>query len=142
MSKVKGKKYNRNKLAQKACALIQKYARLRDTDEHGNGYCSSCGVPVTYWNADGGHFHPKTRGYNGACCMEENVNIQCKSCNLFKQGNIAHYAVHLQNKYGRDIIDKIKAQANKSIDALEFLDIIEELKEKIEQIKKTKMFPL
>lgn len=91
----------------KACTLVQLLARLRGTDRNGNGRCSSCGNPVTFHGSNGGHWHPKTHGYNAACLIEANCNIQCPKCNLFLQGNISPYTEFMLSKYGEDIIGEI-----------------------------------
>lgn len=124
-----------------ATQLVQKYARLRDTDPNGWGFCCTCGKPLQYGTpqCQGGHFHAKGRHYNGACCIEENVNLQCAGCNSF--GNVeAQYAKFMLAKYGKKIINKI-AEASKILLTKEDFDcIIEEYKGKIKEIAKTKNF--
>jgi hypothetical protein len=111
--KKKPKKTSRIKLA---CNLVQLYARLRDTDRNGNGRCVSCGRMLTWTEGQGGHWHPKTRGYNAACLVRENVNLQDASCNLFKGGNTAPYTEYMLSHYGRDVIDEITAMSHRLLD--------------------------
>jgi len=124
-----------------ATTLAQKYARLRLTDEHGYGWCCTCGKLLEYGTqqCQGGHFHAKGRHYNGACCMEENINLQCAGCNSF--GNVeSQYAKYMMDTYGKRIINKIAKESKKVLTKEEFQDIIAELKVKIKEIAKTKMF--
>ena len=127
--------------AKLACQLVQKYARLRDTDADGWGNCCTCGKPLQYGTAQaqGGHFHAKGRHYNGACCMEENVNLQCAGCNSF--GNVeAQYAKFMLAKYGKKIINKIAQASYKVLTREEIECIIAEYKVKIQELAKTKNF--
>jgi hypothetical protein len=109
----KTKKTSRIKLA---CQLIQLFARLRDTDKNGNGRCCSCGKSLRWGEGQGGHWHPKTRGYNAACLMVQNVNLQCCQCNLFKQGNVAAYTEYMIETYGEDIISEISSMSTQILD--------------------------
>ena len=113
MAKKKVKKTNRIKLA---CTLVQLYARLRDTDNNGNGRCCSCGKQLTWGEGQGGHWHPKTRGYNAACLIRENVNMQCSTCNLYRQGDIANYTQHMISMWGPDVIEGIRAVSHQTLD--------------------------
>jgi hypothetical protein len=124
-----------------ATTLVQKYVRLRDTDEHGYGYCCCCRKLLQYGTSDcqGGHFNAKGRHYNGACCLEENVNLQCSGCNSFKNVE-AEYAKYMVERYGEGIISKIALASKIHLTKEEFKVIIEEYKAKIKELAKTKMF--
>jgi hypothetical protein len=71
---------------------------------------------LTWTEGQGGHWHPKTRGYNAACLVRENVNLQDASCNLFKGGNTAPYTEYMLSHYGRDVIDEITAMSHRLLD--------------------------
>lgn len=137
----KPKKKKKTSYASAACKLAQKYVRLRDTDENGYGNCCTCGKLLKYGDANcqGGHFHSKGRSYNGACLIEENINLQCAGCNSF--GHVeAHYADFMLKKYGQSIIDTIKNEAGKTYDYNWFKEKAAEYKLKIKEIAKTKNF--
>ena len=105
------KKTNRLKLA---CELAQLKAKLVESDADGNGVCVSCGKLVTWQEANGGHFQPKGRNYNGSCLDERNTHYQCCGCNCFRQGNPAGYHKSMMNRYGEAVIDEL-AQLSYSI---------------------------
>lgn len=84
--------------AHKAWTAFSKYIRTKDK------VCISCKTG----KADtAGHFIP------GSVCGKElffsefNVNGQCTSCNLWKHSNGAEYAIALQKKYGKKILEQL-----------------------------------
>jgi len=85
------------------------FVRRRDTTSVGYGFCCSCGKCV-YWNrADAGHFIARGMGgRSGVYFDERNVNIQCKTCNAFKQGNPAGYESFMLLKHGQKVIDELR----------------------------------
>ena len=125
----------------KATQLVQKYARLRDTDENGYGWCCTCRKLLQYGTqqCQGGHYNAKGRHYNGASCIEENVNLQCSACNKFKDVE-AEYSEFMLEKYGEEVINKIAIASHLLLTKEDFKVIIKEYKEKIKEISKTKNF--
>ena len=88
MGKKKPKKRN---AAARTCRYIQLYVRLLETDDNGYGYCCSCGQSLPWDQCQGGHFQPKGRNYNAAAFEEDNVHVQCATCNTYRGGNPAGY---------------------------------------------------
>jgi hypothetical protein len=131
------KKTNRIKLA---CQLVQLFARLRGTDRNGYGRCVSCGKMLSWSETQGGHWHPKTRGYNAACLVRENVNIQDASCNLFKGGNTAPYTEYMLSHYGKDVIDEITAMSKRLLTPEEVENEIVSLKQMCKLLAARKNF--
>ena len=105
----------------KACKIICKYARLRDTDINGVGYCCSCGKRLSWSEGQGGHFQPVTNSYNLACVDERNVHLQCSYCNCAMAGNPAGYAQFMLDKYGKEVIEEIKILSKQPPDKAEKL---------------------
>ncbi len=63
-----------------AMEIAQENARLRDSDEDGNGYCISCDKWCTWWEHAGGHRY--SRKFQTCCLEKENINLQCHTCNF------------------------------------------------------------
>ncbi len=89
--------------------LFSKYKRLSNLTPQGFIRCFTCGGFFTYRQIDCGH-------YIGRECMatrylDENTEPQCHSCNRFAEGKKAIFAINLQKKYGKDILDKLNAKA-------------------------------
>ena len=84
----------RKKLHRIARKLTIEIVRERD-----NGICVTCGKP----GCEVGHFKHN--------CLDfdlRNNNLQCKSCNSFKSGNIDQYALYLEDKYGFGILQELQ----------------------------------
>lgn len=72
--------------------------------------CITCTAKTT----QAGHFLHTTDknsnpnlGGNELWYNEKNVNGQCSACNLYKSGNLAEYAVFLEEKYGTGTIQEL-----------------------------------
>ena len=126
---------NRLKLA---CQLVQLHARLRDTDVNGYGKCCSCNRVIAWNEGNGGHYQPKGRHYNGACLMEENVNLQCINCNFNYGGNPAGYTEFMERKYGKKIISTVKKRSYETWDRRDVEDAIQTYRDKCRKLAKTK----
>lgn len=71
------------------------------------GYCKcvTCGKIDAPENMHAGHFV----GRANRCTRwdERNVNVQCVSCNTYKEGNKDEYALFLVKKYGVEVLDEL-----------------------------------
>jgi hypothetical protein len=85
------------KLHKKAWSLMSIYIRLRDRK------CVTCGRVI---NLQAGHFIHGKLDFD-----ERNINAQCRRCNFFKSGNLADYAVYLEEKFGFGIIQDLQGDA-------------------------------
>ncbi len=133
------KKKTKTSIAKKACQQIQQYARLSETDHNGYGECCSCGETKHYSDCDGGHFQPKTHGYNAACIDERNVHLQCKRCNGFLAGNPAGYSNYMINKYGEEILEEMRLLACKTGERSDMIEAYEKYRALKKELAKTKM---
>lgn len=110
--------------------IFSKYIRQRDTDS-GYGKCCSCNKTVDYEATDAGHFI--NRRHMATRWRDDNVHLQCRSCNRFQEGNAAGYALFMINKYGQKHVEYLYAlsreQAYFTINELELM--AEEYKKKL-----------
>lgn len=95
--------------------------------------CITCSTP----SSQAGHFnHERDKGTNpnlGGNMLwynKKNVNGQCSSCNLYKSGNIAEYAVKIEEKWGDGTIKELYKLRNtqKKFTIEELLEIEAEYK--------------
>ena len=138
--------------ANRACGFIQLYTRLLYTDENGYGYCVSCGKSLSWGECQGGHFHPKGVNYNAAAFEEENVHIQCRSCNTGQGGNVSGYLKFMNKEYGvwdeetrtfeNPVVDHINSLIHTYLDIEDVRDIARIYKQKCKDLAKTKNFPV
>lgn len=119
--------------------IFSEFIRLRDTDENGIGRCVSCGKIIHWKDGDAGHF--VNRKHLSLRYDEKNVNLQCRSCNRFDEGNNTGYYRGLVFKYGYDVIDylAVKKYNYCHLGEVEYEALIEEYKEKVKQLKLTKI---
>lgn len=107
---------NQKKKTWKACS---NFIRLRDSIEYCKGLnmpiysgvakCCTCENVREWKRMDAGHFIGRgIGGGSGVYFDERNINIQCKRCNGFLQGNPEPYKVFMRNKYGQETIDQLR----------------------------------
>ena len=94
------------KLKKKVWKVMSLYIRLRDSDEDDMCTCCTCGVRKPYKEMHAGHYIPKSLGL-WIMFHEENTHAQCPGCNLFKHGNLHEYALFLEEKYGKRILQEL-----------------------------------
>jgi 5-methylcytosine-specific restriction endonuclease McrA len=92
----------------KADRPFSEYIRRRDSDENGYGKCISCGKIVHWKDADAGHF--VNRAHMSLRYDEKNVNLQCRHCNRFREGEMLGYSEGLVKKYGPEVLDYLKVK--------------------------------
>jgi len=120
-----------NALAKTAWKLMSKYVRLRD-----KRICFTCGKFVDEGDKgsyQAGHFkHAPKKSV--VSYDERNINGQCHSCNYYKSGNLAEYALRLEKKYGLGILQELE-QKKKRCDGMSILERKEWFINKIEELK-------
>ena len=82
--------------------LFSKYIRLKAAKGCGYVRCVSCGAIRPWQETDCGHY--VSREKMATRFDVRNVAPQCLSCNRFKEGNKAEFAVYLIAEYGKDIL--------------------------------------
>jgi len=113
---------------------FNEYIRLRDTKD-GIGKCISCGrfLQVPSVNSQAGHYYP-AGNYAKLRFNEDNVHLQCKSCNYFKSGNLIEYRKNLEKKIGPERLSEIDEIARykgaHKWDRFYLIEIIETYKKK------------
>lgn len=84
------------------------YIRMRD-----KGVCITCGSKTFWKYQQNGHY--VSRAVLSLRWDERNCNCQCAGCNVFKHGNMDEYALALQKKYGKDILQKLHKEKYKIV---------------------------
>ncbi len=131
------KKIDKRKLKKKVWTEFSKYIRLRDSDENGWCKCCTCDYREHWKNFQAGHF---IAGRNNSILFEETcVHAQCRRCN-YNEGNGPEYFIFMENTYGRDEIDRLRALKHAtvkfSVSELETMyEKFKELREGLESLK-------
>lgn len=83
---------------------FNRHIRLRDCAGQSGGNCITCESWKPFEKLHAGHFVSV-----GSCSAlqfeEQNVHIQCFSCNNMRHGEQAKYLIVLEKRYGRKIVD-------------------------------------
>ena len=121
---------------EKAAKLLQRYVRLKGSDENGYCQCVSCGKVDHYKAMDGGHYY--SRRHTRLKCFEENCHIQCKRCNMLMSDPQVHdaYRDYMIEMYGErrlKAMKKLTYLPPKKYNRDEVIQFQKELKEKIKE---------
>ena len=114
--------------------LFARYIKMRDCI-NGKGQCFTCGEIFSIKELDAGHF--RARQYNATRYSEINVQLQCKKCNRFYEGEKWVFGNHLDEKYGKGTTLNLieKSHEIKKFTVQELKDLYEYYKEKIKQME-------
>lgn len=121
---------------EKAATLLQRYIRMKASDDSGYCHCVSCGRAGHYKTMDAGHYH--SRRHIRLKCFEENIHVQCKRCNMLMGDPIVHdaYRQHMIDMYGErrlKAMKKLTYLPPKKFYRDEIIQFQREIKEKIGQ---------
>jgi DNA-directed RNA polymerase subunit N (RpoN/RPB10) len=95
-------------LKAKLWTLTSKLVRLQ------SDRCYTCGKYIPdYRDRDAGHLWSKG-GHSAVRFDLDNIRVQCFSCNRYKSGNVAEYAVRLQKEIGAERFEKLYQSAHVS----------------------------
>jgi hypothetical protein len=84
-------------LKKKLDRVFSIFIRKRD-----KGVCFTCDKKLPWKQQQNGHYI--SRGVLILRWDERNCNCQCVGCNIFKNGNMAEYAIRLMKKHGPAIL--------------------------------------
>ena len=89
------KKLTRAKLVKKLDVIFSKYIRLKNANHRGHVKCVTCGK-IDLWDGgtmQAGHF--MSRKHYSTRWDEDNVQVQCVGCNMFRQGEQYKFSLFL-----------------------------------------------
>lgn len=125
-------------LKKKLWEIVSEYIRLRDSKDE-MFVCISCGKYQSTLNGNlqAGHYY-KSETFPSLRYEEKNLNGQCKSCNIFKEGNRQGYEIGLLKKYGQATLDdlKIRCHNKAKLGRFELEILIKIYTDKLNQLKK------
>lgn len=118
--------------------IYRLFIRLRDARKDGTFQCISCGRILPFERSDCGYYinerHLSTR-YN-----EDNCHAQCRTCNLFKGGNLDEFRKALIRRYGEEKVQALERMKNdiSKMSESDYQEKIEHYKIKVEELQKEK----
>lgn len=141
MKRIKTSKPKRKTIRQLkkvAWDLFSKYTRLcdclRTTGCPAFGLCITCGKRYHFKLLQAGHFIPGR--HNANLFNERGCHAQCYNCNVNLRGNTLEYRRQIISLYGEGADEEIEAEARqiKKFSPVELEELIENLKQKIEEL--------
>ena len=114
------------------------YIRIRESEE-GLVQCFTCGKVSHYKSGmQNGHF--QSRKHLATRWDEENCQVQCVGCNMFKAGEQYKFGLNLDAKYGEGKAEELEflARTIMKVSRIDYEDKISYYKERVEKLKKDK----
>lgn len=89
------------------------YIRLREATDTGLCQCFTCGKVDHYKSMQCGHF--QSRRFLPTRFDEENCQVQCPACNVFRYGEQYKFGLALDGKYGEGTAQELEYLARTTI---------------------------
>ena len=128
-----------SKLKKELDKYFSLYIRLRDANEYGMIQCFTCGIVRGYKDGmQNGHF--QSRKHLSTRFDEENCQVQCVACNMFRQGEQFKFGINLDSKYGEGRAEELEflARTTLKISRVEYEEKISYYKSLVEKLKEEK----
>ena len=98
------KKPSRSKLVKKLDAVFSQYIRLKDSAD-GYATCFTCGKKDHWKKLQNGHF--QSRKHYATRWDEQNCQVQCAGCNVFRYGEQFLFAKYLDERFYAGLSDEL-----------------------------------
>tara|TARA_R110002012_G_scaffold68530_1_gene178115 strand:+ start:346 stop:759 length:414 start_codon:yes stop_codon:yes gene_type:complete len=129
-----------SKLKKELDKYFSLYIRLREATDTGLCQCFTCGK-VAHYKTGGmqcGHF--QSRKHLSTRWNEQNCQVQCVGCNMFKQGEQWKFGLQIDLKYGQSTSNDLEFLATQTYKKArwEYEDDISYYKNIVNNLKKEK----
>lgn len=123
------RKPSRSHLVKKLDTVFSQYIRRRYA-KNDIAECVTCGKKDHWKKMDAGHF--MSRKHYSTRWDEDNVQVQCKSCNLYNQGEQYKYSIFLGDQKSEELY--MKSKQTVKISNFELEELIEIYQQKLAAI--------
>ncbi len=106
------KKPSRSKLVKKLDAVFSQYIRLKDSVD-GYATCFTCGKKDHWKKLQNGHF--QSRKHYATRWDEQNCQVQCAGCNVFRYGEQFLFAKYLDERFYAGLSDELFFKAKQIV---------------------------
>jgi len=106
------KKPSRSKLVKKLDAVFSQYIRLKNSVD-GYATCFTCGKKDHWKKLQNGHF--QSRKHYATRWDEQNCQVQCAGCNVFRYGEQFLFAKYLDERFYAGLSDELYIKAKKIV---------------------------
>lgn len=107
------KKPSRSSLIKQLDKVFSDFIRQRVIDFSGNSKCFTCGKVDDWRSLQCGHF--QSRKHYATRWDEQNCQVQCAGCNVFRHGEQFKFGVNLDKKYGVGTAETLERMARFTI---------------------------
>jgi len=125
------KKPSRKTIVIKLDKVFSEYIRRRYA-KNGISECVTCGKKDHWKNLQAGHF--MSRKHYATRWDEENVEVQCMACNVYRYGEQYLFAKHLGQEKADELLSKSRTMVK--LKDWELLEMIEIYKEKLLELER------
>ena len=114
------------------------YIRLRESTIDGVTQCFTCGKIDYHNKLQCGHF--QSRRHLATRWDQENCQVQCVGCNMFKAGEQYKFSIALDSKYGEGKAEELQflARTIMKVSRIDYEEKISYYKDLVEKLKKEK----
>ena len=106
------KKTQRKKIIEKLDKVFSIYIRRRFA-KNDIAECFTCGKQDHWKKLQNGHF--QSRKHYSTRWHEQNCQVQCAGCNVFRYGEQYKFALNLDNTYYSGLAEELHIEANKTV---------------------------
>ena len=116
------------------------YIRLRDANEYGYTQCFTCGKVGHYKTGGMQNGHFQSRKHLSTRFDEDNCQVQCIACNMFRQGEQFKFGINLDAKYGKGTAEELEflSRTTLKISRVEYEEKISYYKSLVKNLKEEK----
>lgn len=127
------KKPTRSSLVKKLDSVFSLYIRQRNKDSRGFTECVTCGKKDHYKKLQAGHFISR-KNYSTRW-DEDNVQVQCVACNVYRYGEQYKFSLWLNKMLGEGTADRLHAKGLELVkfSNFELQDMIDMYKDKLKR---------
>tara|TARA_R100001460_G_scaffold26850_2_gene54396 strand:- start:2793 stop:3206 length:414 start_codon:yes stop_codon:yes gene_type:complete len=106
------KKPSRSKLVKKLDTVFSQYIRLKNSVD-GYATCFTCGKKDHWKKLQNGHF--QSRKHYATRWNEQNCQVQCAGCNVFRYGEQFLFAKNLDERFYAGLSDELYIKAKQIV---------------------------
>ena len=129
-----------SKLKKELDKYFSLFIRLREANEYGFCQCFTCGKVGHYKTGGMQNGHFQSRKHMATRFDEENCQVQCVACNMFRQGEQYRFGLELDAKYGEGTSEELEflARTINKVSRKEYEEQIGYYKKLVENLKQEK----
>lgn len=124
------KKPTRSKIVKKLDVIFSQYTRLKYADKNGMAECFTCGKRSHWKSMQCGHF--MSRKHYSTRWDENNVRVQCPSCNVFQYGKQYEFGLKLGQQLAEEM--HLKSQQIVKFTTNELIEMIDHYSSEVKRM--------